>query len=113
MVRYLSSAVAGLCCLAWAPLAQAQDSLSHKQLEGLFPGSFTVIIKGFEIKITASAGGLLSATAKGFKDSGHWSLKNGQLCIAMDTWTQGRSTCSEVVADNGWYVGPGVKFLKS
>jgi hypothetical protein len=94
-------------------MASAQDSLSHKQLQGLFPGSFTVIVKGFEIKITAGADGTLLAAGKGFKDSGHWSLKNGQLCIAMDTWTQGRATCSGVIADNGWYVGPGVKFRKS
>ena len=37
------------------------------------------------MRYISGADGALQASAKGSNDSSHWSLNNGQLCIAMDT----------------------------
>jgi hypothetical protein len=48
----------------------------------------------------------------GQEDRGWWSVKSGKLCIAWTTWLNGKTTCSRVIADDGWYRGNGVKFRK-
>ena len=64
------------------------------------------------IKITARGNGTLHGQMQGYKDSGRWTLSGGRLCITWDKWLNGKTACSMVVADNGWYRGNGVKFRK-
>jgi hypothetical protein len=113
MLRIIAFATCLLPALLAAPRASAQDSLSHRELMGLFPGNFVAFVKGHVVHIVADMDGRIVATDHGFSDTGRWSLQNGQLCIAMDSLTRGRATCSAVYTDSGWYFGSGVWFRRS
>jgi hypothetical protein len=113
MYRTIVLAAASLLALAPATPSMAQDPLTQKELRQLFPGNFTAVFKGYVVKITAKGDGVLLGQMNGLKDSGRWSLTNGQLCISMSSWTSGKAKCTTVVADNGWYRGQGVKFRPS
>jgi hypothetical protein len=45
-------------------------------------------------------------------DTGRWTLRGNSLCIAWKTWLGGKTSCSAVVADDGWYRGGSVKFRR-
>ena len=87
--------------------------MTHVQLAKLFPGQFDAVVRGsVKVTFTAKGNGVLIGQMPGRKDQGRWSLQNGKLCIMLTNWTSGKSTCSTVVADGGWYRGHGVKFRK-
>ena len=77
------------------------------------PGNFDAVVYGMlEVKIIAHQNGQLEGLFSGKRDTGRWSVSNGRLCIMLSRWTDGKSSCSEVVASNGWYRGNGVRFKK-
>jgi len=113
MGRNLMLAAAGLFLVLSSNGAAADEVLTHSELRKLFPGSFYAVVNGFvTVQITAKGNGTLIGLMPGKKDTGRWSLENGKLCIMMSKWTKGKPNCSTVVADNGWYLGKGVKFRK-
>jgi len=113
MKKTLLAGVTALGIIASAGIASAeQRPISGAELAQLFPGSFHAIAAGLSIRITARGNGTLSGQMQGYKDSGRWTLSRGQLCITWNKWMNGKTTCSMVVADNGWYRGNGVKFRK-
>ena len=113
MNRITTLGLAGLLLGLTSVVANAGEPLSQAQLGKLFPGSFTAVVHGMvTVNFTAKDDGVLIGQMKAKRDSGRWSLKNGKLCISLAEWTQGKSSCSAVVADNGWYRGKGVKFKK-
>lgn len=113
MKAILASALAGVLMMAASQASLAGETLSQTQLRSLFPGSFYAIVKGVvALKITASGNGKLVGTYKDKKDTGRWSLSGSKLCIVWTTWDDGKSNCSTVVADGGWYHGSGVRFRK-
>lgn len=112
MIRSVALACAGLCMLLSPLSARAGDTLSQSELRQLFPGSFTAVVQGYTVQISARGNGVLIGSVNGYKDHGRWSLTGGKLCITMSSFTGGKPSCSMVVADGGWYRGRGVKFRK-
>jgi hypothetical protein len=108
----LTLAAAGLALSLSTFTAHADDALSQKELRRLFPGSFKAVVHGIELKIVAHSNGSLTGVYSGKTDKGRWSVSNGKLCVALDKWMGGKSSCSQVVAEAGWYRGNGVKFRK-
>ena len=92
----------------------AGATLSNGALASLFPGRFHVVVIGFiNIKVTARGDGSLSAvSARGKKDSGRWNVRAGVLCIKFDKWLGGRTRCTAIVREAGWYVGSKLKFKR-
>jgi hypothetical protein len=108
-----SLAAAAIAALLSAPQARADDALTTAELQKLFPGTFMAVVHGtVKVTFTAKGNGVLIGQMPGKSDEGRWSLENGKLCIMLSNWTHGHSTCSVVVADNGWYRGEGVVFRK-
>jgi len=113
MKRTLKLAAAGMIVMCAASTAQASPPLTHTQLQKLFPGTFTAVVRGaMKLTFTAKGNGTLIGIVPGKQDSGQWTVENGKLCVMLNTWTHGKSACSTVVADNGWYQGRGIKFRK-
>ena len=113
MKRILKLAAAGMIVMCAASASQASTALTHTQLQKLFPGTFTAVVHGaMKLTFTAKGNGTLIGAMPGKKDSGQWTVQNGKLCVMLNTWTRGKSACSAVVADNGWYQGRGIKFRK-
>jgi hypothetical protein len=113
MKRILKLATAGVAMMWVASAAQADTALTQSQLQKLFPGTFTAVVHGaLTLTFTAKGNGTLIGAMPGKQDSGQWSLRNGKLCVMLTSWTRGKSACSTVVADSGWYRGQGIKFRK-
>jgi hypothetical protein len=113
MRTFLALAAAGLISALSFNSAIAGDALSQRELRRLFPGSFDAVVYGIlSVKIIAHGNGQLTGLFSGKKDTGRWSVSNGRLCIMLNRWTDGKSSCSAVVASNGWYRGTGVRFKK-
>ena len=88
-------------------------TLSQSELGKLFPGSFQAVVNGaVTVKITARGNGTLIGQMTGQEDRGRWSVQRGKLCIVWSTWLDGKTSCSRVISDDGWYLGNGVKFRK-
>src|SRR5919106_4105186 len=86
-----------------APL-QAAESVSELELRRLFPGRFQAIAHGFlKIRIIASADGSLYARQIGKADRGVWAIRADRLCIRFTKWLKGRTRCSRVTEQSGWY----------
>lgn len=113
MTRFSMLAAAGLVTLMSSFPAAAGGEMSQAELRRLFPGSFMAIVNGFiEVKITARGNGTLIGKAQGQKDTGRWSVRGRNLCIAWSRWMDGKVQCTSVTNDDGWYRGNGVKFKK-
>ena len=113
MKRLLKLAAAGALLVMAASPVVAGGTLTNAELRKLFPGTFAAVVHGsLQVTFTAKDNGVLIGQMPGKRDSGRWSLQNGQLCIMLSNWTQGQAACSSLVADNGWYRGQGVKFRK-
>ena len=115
MMRLLTSMLAALL-LAFSGLSAAADDsavLSQAELGKLFPGRFQAVVSGaVVVKITARGNGTLIGQMSGQEDRGRWSVRSGKLCIVWSNWLNGKASCSRVIADDGWYLGNGVKFRK-
>lgn len=113
MNRRLRAALVGLCLLVPATTANAGEKLSGAELRKLFPGSFHAVVNGaVTVSITARGNGTLTGRMKDKSDTGRWTLRGNSLCIAWKTWLGGKTSCSAVVADDGWYRGGSVKFRR-
>ena len=111
--RILALAAVGMMLGFSFNTAFADDTLSQSELRQLFPGSFDAVVYGLiEVRIIAQGNGQLIGLYSGKKDTGRWNVSKGQLCIMLNQWTDGKSSCSEVVVSNGWYRGSGVRFKK-
>jgi len=113
MVRSFALAVAAVFMGFASSAAFADSAMTHAELQKLFPGTFLAVVNGgVTLTFTAKGNGELLGEMPGKHDQGRWSVKNGHLCIMLESWTSGHFSCSAVVADNGWYRGSGVKFRK-
>jgi len=93
--------------------AEAVSKVSEGELRQLFPGRFSAIAHGFlKVKITALADGSLLAQQMGKTDTGIWKIRSGQLCIKFSKWLKGRTRCSAVTEQAGWYRINAVAFRK-
>src|SRR5215213_1533064 len=98
--------------LPTAPL-QAAESVSGLELRRLFPGRFQAVAHGFlKIRIVASADGSLYARQIGKADTGVWAIRADRLCIRFTKWLKGRTRCSRVTEQAGWYSTSDVTFKK-
>ncbi|HEY7749135.1 MAG TPA: hypothetical protein VH933_10685 [Aestuariivirgaceae bacterium] len=94
--------------------AQASEFLSSRELRELFPGRFQVLVHGaFFVNVTARPDGSLLAQFMDQGDSGRWSIRSGQLCIRLSKWLEGRTTCSKVTEEAGWYRSSDVVFRQA
>ena len=114
MRRFLALAAASMIFVLSTHSAIAgDDPLSQGELRRLFPGSFHAIVYGMlKVKLVAHGNGQLIGVFSGKKDTGRWSVRDGKLCILLTRWMDGKTSCSPVVATNGWYRGNGVRFKK-
>ncbi len=104
-------ALAGLVMVLFAGPAYAGDRLTSSDLKLLFPGDFQAVVKeAFTLRIVARSDGSLVGRFLGASDTGRWSIKSGKLCIMLNRWLKGRTNCSSVIEEAGWYKGADVKF---
>lgn len=92
--------------------ATAGERLSTHAIKQLFPGQFTAIVKGYTVIFTANGDGSLIGNYNSAKDTGRWSISRGRLCIMLKDWMDGKTSCSTVVHNDGWYKAKKVKFKK-
>ena len=108
------SAAMLLLALLSYPQAQAGDMLSQRELQLLFPGRFQAVVKGsLTVSVTALRDGSLIAEFLTKADTGQWSIRSGKLCIRFSSWLEGRTNCSPVVAEDGWYRTNEVSFRQA
>jgi len=90
------------------------STLSKRQLNSLFPGEFQVVAHGLlKLHIIASSDGTLLAHQAGKSDTGEWDIRADRLCIKFSNWLKGRTRCSRVSENAGWYSTTDVVFKKS
>ena len=97
--------------LALAP-ASAGERLSSNAIKNLFPGQFHAVVKGYRVVFTAKSDGSLKGSYLASSDTGRWSVRRGRLCIMLKEWMEGKTSCSTVVHNDGWYRAEKVKFRK-
>lgn len=114
MMLFKALACASFVLMLAAMPALAGENLSTGDLRNLFPGRFQAVVSGFiNFRITAKGDGSLSAISpRGKKDQGRWSVRAGKLCIEFEKWLGGRTSCTPVVQEAGWYKGSMVKFKR-
>lgn len=109
MVKRLLLAAA-LLANGWTA-ASADEAMSSQDIRKLAPGTFHAVVKGrWQVVVTLTRDGVITGSALGFTEKGRWMVRGDQLCITMPSLTKGRSVCSEVVADSGWFRGRNVAF---
>ncbi len=92
--------------------ATAGERLSTRAIKQLFPGQFRAVVKGYKVVITAKSDGSLVGSSMASTDTGRWSVRRGRLCIMLKDWFKGKTSCSAVVHNGGWYRANKVKFRK-
>ncbi|MDP4823596.1 MAG: hypothetical protein NWR47_06580 [Aestuariivirgaceae bacterium] len=92
--------------------AMAGETLSPRELNRLFPGDFQAVVQNYNVRFSAKTDGTLIGKVLGSSDEGRWSVQGGKLCITLESWLKGRTNCSRVIEQAGWYEGSGVKFRK-
>ena len=105
-------AAVALMAMLVSPPALAGDALSARELAELFPGRFEAVVENYQVRFDARTDGTLVGSVLGASDTGRWSVNGGRLCIRLESWMEGRSRCSIVVEESGWYEGSGVRFRK-
>ena len=106
-------ALASMLLVSCAGAADAEGQLSGRDLLRLFPGKFQAVVNGAMVmSISAGRDGSLVGKVMGKSDTGRWTVRAGKLCINWKTWLKGRTSCSTVVEDAGWYRGNNVAFKK-
>jgi hypothetical protein len=109
--RAVFSAIVGFLAISGA---EAGEQLSRRELQQLFPGHFEAIVQGIlVVSITARGDGSLLAEYMRRADTGHWSIRSGKLCIRFSKWLDGRTRCSMVVEEAGWYRSDKIVFKKA
>lgn len=105
-------AVLTLLCGLAAAEASAGERLSTRAIKQLFPGKFSAVVKGYKVRFTAKRDGSLIGSHMASTDTGRWSVRRGRLCIMLKDWLDGKTSCSSVVHNGGWYRAKKVKFRK-
>jgi hypothetical protein len=98
-----------------APLGAktAHNAVSPVELRKLFPGRFSAIVKGYQVRFVASAGGRLTGHYGAMTDKGRWSLRGTKLCVMLRDWLDGKTTCARVRREKGrWFRASGIRFRK-
>ena len=105
--------IAAMSLLGVAFLQPAAASpLEPTALEALFPGSFQAEVHGYKVNFVARQDGTLVGRSIQGTDTGAWSVQQGQLCIMLSSWLNGRTACSPVVQQGDWYRADNVVFRK-
>lgn len=80
-----------------------QQVLTGKELRALLPGVFVGTLNGsWKLKIQAKRDGTIVGWAVGRKDHGKWVIRKNMLCVAWNSWTSGKSKCTEVAKSGNW-----------
>jgi hypothetical protein len=106
--RIAAASLLGL--LLTQPAAAAP--LEPQALKNLFPGSFQAQVHGYQVSFVAHQDGSLVGKSGRGTDTGQWSVQQGQLCIMLSSWLNGRTACSPVVQQGDWYRADNVVFRK-
>jgi hypothetical protein len=90
--------------------ALADDTLSGQDLRKLAPGRYAVNLMGVvSMTVSLKPNGTLSATtSKGKRDTGQWSVQGERLCVAWDSWLNGKRRCTALSGSDGQYSGGGM-----
>ncbi len=113
MRMFKALSLAGLLSMFGVSSAFAGGTLSTSDLHSLFPGKFQAVVSGLvTVSITAKSDGSLEGRLARTSDSGRWSVQGGKLCIALDKWMGGKTRCSQVIEESGWFKAAEVKFRK-
>jgi hypothetical protein len=82
----------------------ADNVLSNRDMQALFPGTFAGEFEGYQLVIRAdSKGGLRGKAAGHYYDEGTWRVDGNRLCVSFNTWTGGKLKCQVVVKDGPWF----------
>lgn len=101
----------GLVIVGSPVMANAKQTLTGSHIRKIFPGSYTLVIYGFDVRVNASKAGALAITLFGDKLKGNWSVKDNKLCIALSDGNEKASQCSAVTYDGKkWYKAGGLSF---
>ena len=99
--------------LAGAAARENARPLDQKELRQLFPGRFVAFVRGYRVRFVARGNGRLEGYYGALKDHGRWSLRGGRLCITLQDWLDGRTTCSRVRRRDGrWLHARGIRFRR-
>ncbi|MEX2374433.1 MAG: hypothetical protein WD942_02460 [Dehalococcoidia bacterium] len=96
-------AAAVLLGLLFVQPADAVDALEPKALKALFPGTFHAVVHGQDVTFDARNDGSLIARSEKNKDTGQWSIRQGELCVMLTSWLDGRTMCARVFPNGDWY----------
>ncbi len=109
MTKFLCAVALSVSVLS---VPAVSEPLDHKQLRTLFPGRYVVKVMGnIDLKVNMQANGTVTGLSMGQRDSGRWSVESGKLCIAWNTWNNGRKDCSALSRDGAKVKGRGFWFL--
>ena len=107
----VTSALIGLMVVGTPITAHASKALSGAEIRKIFPGSYTLVIYGFDVGVRASKGGGLSVKLFGDTMKGNWSVKGDRLCITLTDGSEKASQCSGLSFDGKkWFKAGGLSF---
>ncbi len=107
----LCAVCAGAALAATTLPAHASKKLAGAEIKKMMPGSYTLVIYGFNVGVSATGGGGLTVTLLGDTMKGKWSVKGDQLCITLVEGNKSESGCSQVTFDGKkFYSAGGVRF---
>jgi hypothetical protein len=86
-------------------------SLAHGEVRALFPGRYVVrVMNTLDLAVNMQANGVVVGRAKSDRDTGHWTVEAGKLCIAWSKWNNGRKDCSPLSRQGNIVKGKGFWF---
>ncbi len=104
--RNMAAAVVLMAALSPVATAHTGEKLSGGEIAALFPGQFEAIWKDkHQVSVVVESDGEMRGSTGMMSDSGQWSIDGDQLCVAFYWWTSNKPRCTEVVLDEGWYLG--------
>ena len=110
--RMMGAAIVGIFFALLFHPAMAAEKLTGSKIKELMPGGHNLVVYGFDISVTATAGGNLKVTFLGDEISGKWSVKGDQLCVTLIVDDKSESECADVQHEGGKnYVAGGLKFV--
>jgi hypothetical protein len=112
MTQFRSAMAAAAILISMSASSFAGDVLSTNELKQLAPGRFLVSVYGTSMTVTLRPNGSVQGAAKGESDSGHWNLSGNRLCIGWNKWLGGKTRCSSLVSQVGYYQGSGFTFKR-
>lgn len=110
MLKASFAAAAASLLLANAALG---DGLTPAELRALAPGRYAVNVMGLvNMTVSMRPNGVITGQAQGEKDRGSWSVQGQKLCIAWNTWNNGKTACATLSGDKGSYRGGGLSIQR-